>query len=164
MMLTIISLGSNLGDRLSYLQFAVDQIGAIPKTSVTKISSIYETKPQLYLDQPNFYNAIVEVETELEPVELLSKLKLIELAASRERIIENGPRTLDLDIIISSSLMDSDSEIQLPHPRAQFRQFVLLPWLEIDPEAILGSLGKASSLSSELGDQGVKRFNDLRLR
>jgi 2-amino-4-hydroxy-6-hydroxymethyldihydropteridine diphosphokinase len=162
-MLTIISLGSNLGDRLSYLQFAVDQIAAIPETLITKISSIYETEPQLYLDQPNFLNAILEVETEIEPVKLLDKLKQIEQAANRERIIENGPRTLDLDIITSSVSVNIEPEIQLPHPRAHLRQFVLLPWLEIDPEATLGDLGKVSDLSNELGDQGVRKLNDLRL-
>jgi 2-amino-4-hydroxy-6-hydroxymethyldihydropteridine diphosphokinase len=162
-MLTIISLGSNLGDRLSYLQFGVDQIAAIPETLVTKISSVYETDPQLYLDQPNFYNAILEVETELEPTQLLNLLKQIEQKADRERLIENGPRTLDLDIVTSTYPVANDVEIQLPHPRAHLRQFVLLPWLEIDPEANLGELGEVAKLSIELGDQGVKKLIDVRL-
>lgn len=162
-MIAIISLGSNLGDRQNYLQVAVDQIAALPNTLVTKVSSIYETIPQLFIDQPNFYNAILEIDTELNPVELLRHLKQIELSAKRERTVPNGPRTLDTDIIYTSAPFKNNDELQLPHPRAQDRQFVLLPWLEIDPEATLGDLGSVAKLSNLLGDQGVIQLNDLRL-
>lgn len=163
-MLNIISLGSNLGNRLSYLQLAIDQINILPSTAVTKISSVYETEPQQYLEQPNFLNAVIEVETELSPQVFLKKLKEIEQLANRERIIENGPRTLDLDIVVSSFGAINDSDIELPHPRAQFRGFVLLPWLEIDPTAELNSLGAVSKLAATLEDQGVRKLSDLRLK
>ena len=162
-MIAIISIGSNLGNRQEYLQLAVDQIAAISETLITKTSSIYETLPQLMLDQPNFFNAIIEVESELTPLDLLAELKKIELAAKRERGIPNGPRTLDTDIIYCSELPVDTTELQLPHPRAHQRQFVLLPWLEIDPDAILGDLGSVADLSAKLGDQGVVKIMGLRL-
>lgn len=162
-MIAIISIGSNLGDRQEYLQFAVDQISAISKTLVTKISSVYETAPQLMLDQPNFLNAIIEVESELRPLALLAELKKIEIAAKRERGIPNGPRTLDIDIISCSESTVSTDELQLPHPRADQRQFVLLPWLEIDPDAVLGDRGSVADLSAKLEDQGVVKVPGLRL-
>lgn len=162
-MLNIISLGSNLGDRLSYLQLAVDHIRTLPSTFVTKISSVYETDPQHYLEQPNFLNAVIEVETDLTPGVLLKKLKEIEELANRERIIENGPRTLDLDLVVSSIGVVKNSDIELPHPRAQFRGFVLLPWLEIDPAAELNGIGAVAKLSAALEDQGVRKLIDLRL-
>lgn len=162
-MIAIISIGSNLGDRHDYLQFAVDQIAAISKTLITKVSSVYETAPQIVLNQPNFLNAIIEVESELTPLALLAELKKIEIAAKRERGIPNGPRTLDTDIIYCSESLVSTEELQLPHPRADQRQFVLLPWLEIDPNAVLGDKGSVADLSAKLGDQGVIKAPGLRL-
>jgi len=149
-MIAIISIGSNLGNRKEYLQFAVDQIAAISETLITKTSSIYETLPQLMLDQPNFFNAIIEVESELTPLELLAELKKIELAAKRERGIPNGPRTLDTDIIYCSELPVDTTELQLPHPRAHERRFVLQPWFEIDPDAILLTHGPIKELLEQL--------------
>lgn len=162
-MLAIISIGSNLGNRQEYLQYAVDKISSLPGTSITKISSIYETQPQLLLDQPKFFNAVLELETTLTPSKLLSLLKDIEFGANRERTIPNGPRTLDIDIVSCDNVNFEDSELSLPHPRAHQRQFVLLPWLEIDQSATLGGYGLVSEISPQLGDQGVVRIPDLRL-
>lgn len=162
-MIAIISIGSNLGDRYKYLQLAVDQIAALPKTIITKISSIYETAPQLKLDQPNFYNAVLEIETDLTAEKLLSSLKEIEVLAERERSIPNGPRTLDTDIIICTELEIKSAELELPHPRAHERQFVLLPWLEIDPDAVLIPKGKIAEICAALGDQGVVKVLEHKL-
>jgi 2-amino-4-hydroxy-6-hydroxymethyldihydropteridine diphosphokinase len=159
----IISIGSNLGDRHQYLQFAVDQIAALPKSLISKISSIYETAPQTFLDQPSFFNAIIELETELEPEELLTALRRIEHLANRERKVVNGPRTLDLDIIIFGESTVENDDLQLPHPRAHLRQFVLIPWLELDAAAQLGELGLVANINAGLADQGVTKLTELRL-
>lgn len=162
-MLVIISIGSNLGNRKDYLQFAVDKISSLPKTLLTKVSSIYETLPQGFTDQPNFFNAILEIDTELTPPELLAEIRQIELDASRERLVPNGPRTLDIDVISFANQQITGPELEVPHPRAQLRQFVLLPWLEVDPTAQLVGLGSVKELSDALADQGVVRLEGLKL-
>lgn len=162
-MFAIISIGSNLGNRQEYLQYAVDKISSLPNSLITKVSSIYETQPQMLLDQPLFFNAVLELETNLTPSNLLSSLKEIELGANRERTIPNGPRTLDIDIVSCDNVNLDDSELSLPHPRAHLRQFVLLPWLEIDEFATLESFGLVKDISAQLGDQGVVRIPELRL-
>lgn len=162
-MLVIISIGSNLGNRKDYLQFAVDKISSLPKTLLTKVSSIYETLPQGFTDQPNFFNAILEIDTDLTPPELLTEIRQIELAANRERLVRNGPRTLDIDVISFANQQITGPELEVPHPRAQLRQFVLLPWLEVDPTAQLVGLGSVKELSDALADQGVVRLDGLKL-
>lgn len=162
-MLIIISIGSNLGNRKDYLQIAVDKISSLPKTLLTKVSSIYETLPQGFTDQPNFFNAILEIDTELTPPELLAEIRQIELDASRERLVPNGPRTLDIDVISFANQQITGPELEVPHPRAQLRQFVLLPWLEVDPTAQLVGLGSVKELSDALADQGVVRLEGLKL-
>ncbi|MGA1679066.1 MAG: 2-amino-4-hydroxy-6-hydroxymethyldihydropteridine diphosphokinase [Candidatus Nanopelagicales bacterium] len=162
-MIVIISIGSNLGNRKDYLQFAVDKISSLPKTLLTRVSSIYETLPQGFTDQPNFFNAILEIDTDLTPPELLTEIRQIELAANRERLVPNGPRTLDIDVISFANQKITGPELEVPHPRAQLRQFVLLPWLEVDPTAQLVGLGSVKELSDALADQGVVRLEGLKL-
>ncbi|MFZ9283220.1 MAG: 2-amino-4-hydroxy-6-hydroxymethyldihydropteridine diphosphokinase [Candidatus Nanopelagicales bacterium] len=162
-MIVIISIGSNLGNRKDYLQFAVDKISSLPKTLLTRVSSIYETLPQGFTDQPNFFNAILEIDTDLTPPELLTEIRQIELAANRERLVPNGPRTLDIDVISVGNQKITGPELEVPHPRAQLRQFVLLPWLEVDPTAQLVGLGSVKELSDALADQGVVRLDGLKL-
>lgn len=161
-MIAIISLGSNLGDRVKNLQFAIAKISGLPNTLITKISSVYETVPQLIAEQPDFLNAVIEIDTNFDAVELLTHLHLIESAANRERKIKNGPRTLDLDIVTTYPLSNEASEIELPHPRAHLREFVLRPWLEIDPAAKFSDFELVSDLLTKLEDQGVKKI-DARL-
>lgn len=162
-MIVIISIGSNLGNRKDYLQFAVDKISSLPKTLLTRVSSIYETLPQGFTDQPNFFNAILEIDTDLTPPELLTEIRQIELAANRERLVPNGPRTLDIDVISVGNQKITGPELEVPHPRAQLRQFVLLPWLEVDPTAQLVGLGSVKELSDALADQGVVRLDGMKL-
>jgi len=162
-MIVIISIGSNLGNRKDYLQFAVDKISSLPKTLLTRVSSIYETLPQGFTDQPNFFNAILEIDTDLTPPELLTEIRQIESDANRERLVPNGPRTLDIDVISVGNQKITGPELEVPHPRAQLRQFVLLPWLEVDPTAQLVGLGSVKELSDALADQGVVRLDGLKL-
>jgi 2-amino-4-hydroxy-6-hydroxymethyldihydropteridine diphosphokinase len=147
-MKAIVALGSNIGDPTENLELALALMREA--TEVKKISSFYITKPVGYVDQPDFVNAVCIIETELPAIDLLNMLHGIEKAMGRERTIKWGPRTIDLDIIQYGSLISNAEELTLPHPRAHERMFVLEPWYEIEPEAILVTHGKIADLLSKL--------------
>lgn len=127
-----LSLGSNLGDRENNLRSA---IAALPFTHfhVSKVSSLYETEPVDYFDQPWFLNCVVEGETESQPAELLRALRAIEVQLGSQKAFAKGPRLLDIDILLYSDLSLDTSELQIPHPRMLERKFVLAPLAEIAP-------------------------------
>lgn len=147
-MKAVIGLGSNIGNPKENLDLALALLREA--TDVVKVSSYYVTKPVGYEDQPDFVNAVCIIETELPAMELLNMLHGIEKAMGRERTIKWGPRTLDLDIIQYGTLLSKAEELTLPHPRAHERKFVLEPWAEIEPDAILLTHGKISELLSKL--------------
>jgi 2-amino-4-hydroxy-6-hydroxymethyldihydropteridine diphosphokinase len=127
-----IGLGSNIGDSAKVLQNAVDSLCLLPKTLVKKCSNIYKTAPVGFLNQPDFYNAVVMIETELSPNALLGALLGIEAAFGRIRTIKNGPRILDLDLLIYEDVAIDSNELTLPHPRMFERAFVMVPLCDID--------------------------------
>jgi 2-amino-4-hydroxy-6-hydroxymethyldihydropteridine diphosphokinase len=129
--IAFIALGSNLGDRLATLQSAVDQIRVLGTGVV--VSSVYETEPVGYLDQPPFLNAVAQLETDLNPDELFGELQRIERDHARVRTFKNGPRTLDLDLLLYDDLVDPRPGLTIPHPRMTERAFVLAPLAEIQP-------------------------------
>ena len=147
-MKAVIALGSNIGNSKENLDLALALLKEA--TDVKKVSSYYITKPVGYEEQPDFVNAVCIIETELPAMELLNLLHGIEKAMGRERTIKWGPRTLDLDIIQYGSLLSKSEELTLPHPRAHERKFVLEPWHEIEPDAILLTHGKIEELLSKL--------------
>lgn len=147
-MKAVIALGSNLGNPKENLDLAIALLREA--TEVLKVSSYYVTKPVGYEDQPDFVNAVCIIESELPAIDLLHMLHGIEKAMGRERTIKWGPRTIDLDIIQYGSLISKAEELTLPHPRAHERKFVLEPWYEIEPEAILLTHGKISELIKNL--------------
>lgn len=144
----IIALGSNIGEPRENLDLAIALLREA--TEVIKVSSYYMTKPVGYEDQPDFVNAVCIIESELPAIELLNMLHGIEKTMGRERTIKWGPRTIDLDIIQYGSLLSNSPELTLPHPRAHERKFVLEPWLEIEPEAVLLTHGKIADLLTKL--------------
>ena len=144
MITAYVGLGSNVGDRLGNLSRAVDAIAHVPETHVTEVSRAYESEPAYKSDQPLFLNAVVEVETTLTAVAFFSYLTGIEDEMGRVREIENGPRVIDLDLLIFGDEEMSTPELTLPHPRMAERDFVLTPLLEISldvklPEGALAS-------------------------
>jgi 2-amino-4-hydroxy-6-hydroxymethyldihydropteridine diphosphokinase len=147
----ILSLGSNLGDREQTLRAAVAQIGGLGGVELAGVSSIVETaaiKPDgVDTSAPAYLNLVAAVTTTLSPHDLLTALNGIELANGRTREVRWGDRTLDIDIVSMGELRMSGSELTLPHPRAAERGFVLVPWLEIEPEAVLPGIGPVSRLS-----------------
>ena len=143
-MKAVIALGSNIGDTKANLDLALTMLREA--TDVKQVSSFYSTKPVGYIDQPDFLNAVCIIETELPAMALLAMLQGIEKVMGRERTIKWGPRTIDLDIIQYGDLISKAEELTLPHPRAHERKFVLEPWHEIEPDAILLTHGKISDL------------------
>ena len=131
-----IGLGSNVGDRFKNLQLAISQISLLNDTIVKVVSSIYETLPFGKSDQPDFYNAAVKILTELTPSELFKEIKKIEVQIGRVEREKWGPREIDLDILLYNDLVFSDEIITLPHKGIIYRDFVLLPLLEIEPEIV----------------------------
>lgn len=146
----VIALGANLGDRDATLSDAVVAIADLPGVELTGVSALIETpalKPHgVDHDAPAYLNGVVTVLTTLAPHALLDALNAIENAHGRERTEHWGDRTLDLDLISYGELEQSDERLTLPHPRAAERDFVLVPWLELDPDAALPGLGRIDEL------------------
>jgi 2-amino-4-hydroxy-6-hydroxymethyldihydropteridine diphosphokinase len=160
----VLSLGSNLGDRLANLQGGTDAIKDTPDVIVVDISSVYETEP---VDAPEgsgpFLNMVIVAETTLEPQTLLERAQAIEDAFGRERSNDNAPRTLDVDLVMVNGATVDRPELQLPHPRAHQRAFVLVPWHEVDPQAELPGYGTISELLDVVGTAGVELRGDLEI-
>jgi len=132
-----LGLGANLGDRLACLQRAVDLLKAGGNVRVVASSRVWETEPVGGPDQPDYLNAVVRVETELEPMQLLAACQRVEGALGRVREVRWGPRTIDLDVLLFGDVTMQDPALTLPHPRMLERAFVLLPLLELDPDPVL---------------------------
>jgi 2-amino-4-hydroxy-6-hydroxymethyldihydropteridine diphosphokinase len=155
----VISVGSNLGDRMGQLQGALDELAA-QGVAVVSVSSVYETAPVGGPEQDHFLNAVAMVETSLAPHDLLSTCQRIEASHDRVRTVRWGPRTLDLDIIAIEGVTLDDVDLTVPHPRAHERAFVCVPWSDVDPTARVGD--RAIS-SLDLDASGVVRRDDLML-
>ena len=133
---TFLSLGSNLGDRRTYLQEAVDSLGAAMGTSVVAVSPVYETDPVGGPDQSRFLNLVVRLETDLSPRQLLAACHRLESAAGRVRLERWGPRTLDVDILWIDGVVVAEPDLEVPHPRMFERLFVLAPLADLAPELV----------------------------
>ena len=155
------SLGSNLGDRMEYLQGATDLLRQTPGMKVTGVSSVYETDPVGFTDQPLFLNIIVQAESTLASNVMLERAHAIEDAFDRVRTVLNGPRTIDVDLIAVADRVTNNDVLTLPHPRAHERAFVLVPWLELEPEAELVGHGRVADLVAGLDTTTVRRRDDL---
>jgi len=131
-----IGMGSNIGDRASFLNRAAARMRQLNDTTVVWFSPIYESEPVGKEDQPPFLNAVGEIETSLMPPELLSHLKSIELDLGRTGTDRWGPREIDLDILLYDGFVYNQDGIQVPHPRLEERRFVLVPFRDIAPDVI----------------------------
>ncbi len=160
----VLSIGSNLGDRLDKLQGGVSALEDTPEVTVVAISSVYETEPVgAPAGSKKFLNAVVLLDTTLTVHTLLDRALAIEDAFGRERGEANAPRTLDVDIIIVGDRVAEDEQLVLPHPRAHDRGFVLVPWLEIDPEGEIPGQGFVADLIGTVDTSGVVKREDLEI-
>jgi 2-amino-4-hydroxy-6-hydroxymethyldihydropteridine diphosphokinase len=159
----VLSLGSNQGDRLALLQDAVDALADTPGLLVLAVSPVYETDPVGGPEQPDYLNAVVVCESTQSPRTLLERALAVEDAFGRVRDVRWGPRTLDVDLIAVGELVVDEPDLELPHPRAAERAFVLVPWLDVDPAAALPGAGSVAVLLEGLDASGVRHRPDLEL-
>ncbi len=143
-----VGIGSNVGGSIDIVEAAIAALAGLPRTRLAARSSLYRSEPLGEIEQDDFINAVVRLETELDPLALLLELQAIEHAYYRRRDEEQrwGPRTLDLDIILFGNRVQHDSHLTLPHPEFTRRRFVLEPMLEIDGDRFIPGHGSLSYL------------------
>lgn len=147
-MKAVVALGANLDDPRAAVELAIAMLGEA--TNLLAVSSCYSTKPVGGPPQPDFVNAVCIIESELPPLELLHLLHGIEKSMGRVREEHWGPRVIDLDLVSYGEFNITEENLTLPHPRAHQRRFVLEPWIEIDPDAVLVSHGSIRDLLAQL--------------
>jgi 2-amino-4-hydroxy-6-hydroxymethyldihydropteridine diphosphokinase len=154
-----LSLGSNIGDRSRNLQEAIAALGK-SGVQVLRVSSVYETEPVDYLDQPWFLNCALEADTELPPLDLLRALRQIESQMGSTKPIAKGPRLIDLDILLYDNEIIDTPELQVPHPRMHLRRFVLQPLAEIAPNLLhpVSHLRISALLAATPDKSSVRKF------
>lgn len=152
-----LSLGSNIGDRLNHLEEAIKMISEVENINLIAKSHVYETEPVGYLDQDLFMNAVVEIETILEPYDVLKHCMEIEQELKRKRIIRWGPRTMDIDVLLYDDIKLDDVDLTIPHPRMKERAFVMVPLSEIWTN---GKIDQISILDiiSNLNTEGIRKI------
>jgi len=160
----VIAIGSNLGDRHGRLQGGVSALEDTPEVTVVAISSVYETEPVGGPQHSSkFLNAVILIDTTLTVHTLLDRALAIEDAFGRERSEPDAPRTLDVDVIVVGDRVANDELLTLPHPHAHERGFVLVPWLEIDPEGEIPGKGFVADLIGGVDTSGVIKREDLEI-
>jgi 2-amino-4-hydroxy-6-hydroxymethyldihydropteridine diphosphokinase len=153
----VLSLGSNVGDRVAALRSALAALPVPGGLRVIAVSPVYETVPVGGPPQPDYLNAVLVADTDLAPHALLAHARAVEAAHGRRRPDRRwGPRPLDVDVVAYGELRQTDPDLTLPHPRAHERAFVLAPWADVDPAAELPGQGP-------VGTEGVRRRDDLAL-
>jgi 2-amino-4-hydroxy-6-hydroxymethyldihydropteridine diphosphokinase len=152
-----IGLGSNMAEPVAQIRKALDELARLPSSHLLAFSSLYRTAPVGKLDQPDFINAVALIETGLPPHDLLKALLEIEQGHGRVREYRNGPRTLDLDILLYDDLHCSDCHLTLPHPRMHQRAFVLRPLFEIAPDCRNSGYGAIAELLRACSGQQLER-------
>ncbi len=159
-----LGLGSNLGDRLEYLQAAVDTLTETPDIVPVAVSPVYETDavggPA---DQPAFLNAVLTLDTMLAARTLVERALAVEAAYGRDREERWGPRTLDVDVLAVGSETIDEPDLVVPHPLIAERGFVLHPWAEIDPDFEIPGLGRVGHLATTVSTEGVRKTEDYLL-
>lgn len=162
-MRAVLGIGTNQGDREENIRCALSALGTVPGVRVMRTASLYETAPVGYLDQPNFLNTAAEVETTLSPRALLGVCLGIEAGMGRVRSFRNGPRIIDIDLLLAEGVHMQEEELTVPHPRMLERAFVLVPLRELFPEGMALGLN-FSGESAALGSDGVTFYKDLDIK
>lgn len=153
-----IGLGSNLADPQAQVSQAMQELDALPQVRVVRCSSLYRSAPVGYLDQPDFVNAVAQLQTDLSPRALLDALLALEQRCGRTREFINAPRTLDLDVLLYDDVQLHEHGLTLPHPQMHLRAFVLQPLLEIAPECVIPGIGAAAEAARACADQRLERI------
>lgn len=160
-----LGLGSNIGDVAGQMQAALESLGDTQGVSVTAVSPLYRTAPEGGVEQSHFVNAVVEVRTSLTPHQLLWVCQRLEAESGRVRDQRWGPRTLDVDILAIEGEAVSEPDLQVPHPRAAVRAFVVVPWADLCPDFQLQHPGPTmAQRAAEFADAEVERLDSVALR
>jgi 2-amino-4-hydroxy-6-hydroxymethyldihydropteridine diphosphokinase len=155
--IAFVGIGSNLGDKIGHCEKAIAELVGTDSNRLLSRSSLYRTRPVGYLDQDWFVNGVFQMETHLDPFDLLRAMKGVESSMGRARTVRWGPRIVDLDLLFYDDAVIQTPEVEIPHPRLHERQFVLIPLAEIAPGLVHPVLGKTvRGLSALLPDQGVE--------
>ena len=154
-----VGLGSNLDDPEHHVRQALRELAELPGTRLVAYSSLYRTAPVGKLDQPDFVNAVALLGTALSPRDLLKELLALEARHGRERVERNGPRTLDLDLLLLGDRVIREPGLEVPHARMHERAFVLLPLVEVSPDAVIPGRGNVAELAARSAKQGVTRID-----
>lgn len=158
MTLSYIALGANLGDAVATLQSAVAAIEALPGVRLVARAARYRTAPVGLAEQPDFINSVISVESDYRAEEMLSALFEIEQQFGRQRSVLNGPRTLDLDLLLHGEESHASARLMLPHPRMHERAFVLAPLADIAPNLVIPGHGSVCTLLARCADQAIERL------
>ncbi|ADE11186.1 2-amino-4-hydroxy-6-hydroxymethyldihydropteridine diphosphokinase [Sideroxydans lithotrophicus] len=153
-----VGLGSNLADPVFQVSSALEALAGLPQTRMVRHSSLYRSAPVGYLDQPDFINAVAQIETELKPRALLDMLLALEHECGRTREFCNAPRTLDLDVLLYDDLQHHEHGLTIPHPQMHLRAFVLQPLLEIAPDCVIPGIGSAAEAALLCTGQTLERI------
>jgi len=153
-----VALGANLGDPAATVRAAFGALANLPESRVAQCSSLYRTAPVGKLDQPEFVNAVAQLETALAPEALLDALLEIELRFGRIRAEKDGPRMLDLDLLLYNDLLLDLPRLTLPHPRLHLRAFALYPLAEIAPQLIIPGRGAIAAWLPAVANQGIVKL------
>ena len=158
MTLAYVGLGANLGEPRLQVETALSELGSIPRTRVLKASSLYRSAPMGYANQPEYVNAVAQLDTDLDAPQLLAELQALEARHGRSRSFANAPRTLDLDLLLFGESTLATEDLAIPHPRMHERAFVLKPLLEIAPDAAVPGRGPARALLARCEGQSAERI------
>jgi len=155
-----LGLGSNQSDPISQIKNATDLIEKIETSKIIKKSSLYESLPVGYLDQPNFINQVISLQTSLSPAELFERFQQIEFQLKRVKKIVNGPRTIDIDILLFNQEIILTNDLTIPHPRMLDRAFVMIPLLEIEPNILVPKISNLKEILGKLDKKTLTKIND----
>lgn len=153
-----IGLGGNLADPVRTLHEATAALDEIAGTRLLRASSLWRTAPLSHAQQPDFINAVAEVESTLTPRDLLEALLALEQRFGRERSFANAPRTLDLDLLLHGHAIVGEPGLALPHPRMHERAFVLAPLLELAPDCVIPERGRAADCLARISGQSIEKL------
>ena len=155
-----LGLGSNQSNPISQIKNATDLIEKIETSKIIKKSSLYESLPVGYLDQPNFINQVISLETSLSPAELFERFQQIEFQLKRVKKIVNGPRTIDIDILLFNQEIILTNDLTIPHPRMLDRAFVMIPLLEIEPNILVPKISNLKEILGKLDKKTLTKIDD----
>mgnify|MGYP001765010735 CR=1 FL=1 len=157
--LAFVALGANLDDPATQVRQAFAELAHLPESRLSGASSLYQSKPVGYLEQPDYVNAVAQIHTRLSPRALLQALLDIETRHGRRREFKNAPRTLDLDLLLYNGLVMHEPGLTLPHPRMLERMFVLAPLAEIAPNALIPGQGTTAACLARLPADDLQRLD-----